>query len=933
MMADLNIGTINMRSLSPGKLAALEEHVRESKVDIICLTETHLSPEVTFKLKGGSVEYQIFRRDRPAQRPGGGVLIACSPELGAVAVTLPRTTNGTEAMAVEVALSRRETVCVCVVYHPDGRYPMDYALLQYLEATYNRLVVCGDFNAKHTSWGVNNLNNANGIRLKAFIDQRSQLVMIEPGTATYISPVTGTGSTLDLFLVSPGEAINCDAVVLEDIGSDHLPVVMNLAGRRVPRIPPCERFDFKHAQWEAYSERLEGNLRVQNCHELRYETAQDVDSGAMLVTTCIERAASDHIPVKRVLPNRRNELPRYVLNLIRDRSLLLRRIARGEFNLRPERNRLSRLIDKEVRAFKVRNWQRMCDSIDEDNPHRIFNIVSGRTRSRTPVIKVNGATLRSSDEKTEAFADHLLDSYRPQDSPHFPIAHIDAVSRYVGNSPRTFEHLQHVNQANMNGPLIADISVEEIRSCLKTAPNRCPGPDRMHNIMLRKGPLLLLSVLAKIYSACLALGHMPAEWKQAETVMIPKPGKDHSKTDAYRPISLLPVLAKLLEKIITRRLVCHLEALGVLNKYQSGFRQDRSCNDHLLRLSQAVSVAFNKRLKVVAVFLDVAKAFDSVWHDGLRYKLCQEQFRLPQGMIRFLSGYLRGRKFRVRCEEAISGWHPIHAGVPQGGSLSPLLYLLYVNDIPIVGDRHTEPSQYADDLALWAISAKPLLAIQRLQEKLEPVVKWCDKWRIVLNATKSQSIVFTKQYQRLPDTEGLIIRGDLIPIIDRVKFLGVWYDRGLTFTPHVVNLVKACKSRLNVLSLLCGDDFGPTTEIAVRLYKTFVRPLLEYGAPAWNTSICPTQQLALETVQNRGCRTALRFPWWAPRTQLRTLCRLQLIEDRLAELGARYLLKASQRNPLIREMVDLSQTFVPDEHWTPTPVERHLALIHRVPAR
>jgi len=192
--------------------------------------------------------------------------------------------------------------------------------------------------------------------------------------------------------------------------------------------------------------------------------------------------------------------------------------------------------------------------------------------------------------------------------------------------------------------------------------------------------------------------------------MIPKPGKPPHEAASYRPISLLPVMSKLFEKLLIKRLKPVIERKNLIPNHQFGFRSKHSTIDQVHRITNSVENALEEKKVCSAVFLDVAQAFDKVWHEGLNYKL---RTILPKQYAEILESYLGERFFRIKQGGAYSELKEIKAGVPQGSVLGPVLYLLYTSDLPVL--ESSTVATFADDTAILAIVSSNEESTEKLQ--------------------------------------------------------------------------------------------------------------------------------------------------------------------------------------------------------------------------
>ena len=283
-----------------------------------------------------------------------------------------------------------------------------------------------------------------------------------------------------------------------------------------------------------------------------------------------------------------------------------------------------------------------------------------------------------------------------------------------------------------------------------------------------------------------------------------KPNKPQSNPSNYRPISLISHLSKILEKIITTQIYHWVETNNILNKEQSGFfRKNKSTTDKLFQLTQTISQAKNQRRPSSAIFLDVEKAFDKVWHDGLIHKLLF--LNTPLHFLRYINNYISNRSmsFAINNTTSPPSTPPplpiaLNYGVPQGSSISPILFIINVSDLPSpIHDYKVHRSQFADDICDF-ISAKPTRFIQQqLQNSINQITTYSGVYRIGLNAGKTAQIFFPgKRHTSEKNMKHVTINNTNIPIHNKAKFLGVTFDSSLSFKTHINLTAYKAKHRI-----------------------------------------------------------------------------------------------------------------------------------------
>ena len=360
--------------------------------------------------------------------------------------------------------------------------------------------------------------------------------------------------------------------------------------------------------------------------------------------------------------------------------------------------------------------------------------------------------------------------------------------------------------------------------------------------------------------------------------MLIKSDKPPSQITSYRPISLLSAIIELFNgssKNIFKN-------NSFFSKYQSSFRNSKSTNDHLLRFSLTIMESFNWREHVIAAFLDVEKAFNNVWHNGLRYKIYQ--LDLPTKLCRWLSEFLVGRVIQVKIEGFLSPKVYPKAGVLQGSNLSPLLFLIYVNDMPNPTHHYTNKSQFADDTGQWAVSKNIDLAAEYLQRDLDKLARWCAKWRIKLNPEKKKVIIFSKSQSAIRAEPTLSLYGDLFLYHPHIKFLGITLNNRMTLTKHFKEILKHCNNKFHYLRILVNKMQGPSLATILQIYEQYVRPIFQYGIVSTIT-VSETVITKMQRVQNSFIRLALHLPKYVSAHLLHEATVLRYVRERLITAG------------------------------------------------
>lgn len=465
------------------------------------------------------------------------------------------------------------------------------------------------------------------------------------------------------------------------------------------------------------------------------------------------------------------------------------------------------------------------------------------------------------------------------------------------HNERILEELQIIQETAVPRPLPPATCEGLLNHIRKLKNKKAPGKDNITATTLKNLPRKPLVKLLNIINSGLRLHYFPRTWKQAIVVPIPKPNKNHSVPQNYRPISLLSNPGKLYERIILSRLQLEIEELEVLPHEQFGFRPRLSPVLQLLRITETISESFLRKDSVTAIFMDVATAFDKVWHEGLLFKM--HHLQLNPTLTQIVRSFLSNRSFQVKLQDHLFTTRMITSGVPQGSVLGPTLYNLYTYDPPETAGAIK--ALFADDTALLAASRNIDQSIRTLQMAIDTTADWFAKWRIKLNKNKSIAIIFTRK-REIPG-DNIYIEHHRLPWSPTVKYLGLTLDNKLTWTPHILNTKQKANIIIKLLyPLLKSTSLNLRTKTL--LYKSLIRSVITYGIPVWGTA-AKTNLNHIQIVQNKLLRIITDAPFYVRNDTLHRDRKMPKIQDWIT-IVARKLIYAAKthENPLLQEAMN-----------------------------
>lgn len=754
-------------------------------------------------------------------------------------------------------LPRRPVLLFSVYVTPDTslnrrtRQPLNVAFIKHFSRLYPKddIIVCGDFNAKHTAWGYD-VDLPRGTRLLADLTELKLSLLNTPDTPTRIGQTSRQQDTCpDLTWARFPQRWKWQ-VTSDHLGSDHLPITLHYHFPSPTSSHHNTRRDTFITKWDKFRAALVSVMDVTGFSDI------------IQAIQCAHKAATKRLTVPGDAP----APDAHLLTLWNRRIRLLARYRRSG---RPRRllrvlRQVQDTISRYTSELASDRWTSMCSSVSGNtNLSKVWRLLRFLLGDRKPRQPAAAVALREG-VSFEELAERASDVFFPQPSRHDPgcYTRIHPVPEPIGlDSPFTLHELEAaLDRANTHS---------------------APGPDNITVGQLRNLPTALKETVLTEINLVWDSGCVPSEWRHSTVCPIPKPGKPPTSLTNLRPVSLTSCLCKTVESMLNARLQWWLESNQLLSPSQYGFRPGLSTQDVMSRLQHDTLSTSSPHLRIVAG-VDVRKAFDSVPHSSVLSMA--QQLGITGRAYNFIAAFLEDRTFTVHVGSSHGITHTNRVGVPQGSVLSPVLFNIVLAGLPprLSEVPNLEHAIYADDITLWTHSGSPGYQQDAIQAGLDIIHDYIQSVGLAPAPDKTEFVVIHGG-RRTPAKEAekqciqLTLAGTPISRRTSIRILGFHLDqdsRAATWFQRTISTSK----QLNHLLYRVAHRSRGVHEHDLRIFaRAFVVSRIMYGYPYYH--LTRTQKLRLEIINRELQRIVTGLPRYTRIDALTSCSQMNSLDD------------------------------------------------------
>lgn len=825
----LNVLHINIRSIRKNfnELLVFLETYDLVFCDIIVLTETWQVHDNQFNIDGYTM---FYNKGNLNQNDGTVVYIRTGLNFHVNEIKLPL--SGVTISKVDLSINNTSFGISCMYRPPSSSTQLFLVDIEefFSNQTNNQIdIIIGDINIDLSAENDNEVNTYTTV-LNHF------------GFASAINNPTRVradgGSVLDhIFLKkSLRSDFEYSSYILHSTLTDHYPVMINISCAKNKQTN--NNLMTTHVYSRLEYRVFENLIKVQD-----WSSVLNSDDSELATQRFINILTGilTHSKVQRTYTIReRKKIKPWITNGLVDcikkkdkmkKKLLLNYNERDKTVFTQYRNNLNKIIQKRKHEYYKQEIER-----SGNNLKKMYKVISNACNERPSKQDINLEITDSDNVKftnNKDMADYC--------NKFFINVGFD-MYRNIPN-PATAVQINCVTRSSM---YLKPTDTNEVIGHINSLKNHCaPGIDGIDSKIVKHFHLYLTVPLVHIINLIFRTGKVPSSFKIAVVTPIHKSG-DKTKINNFRPISVINTFAKIFEKCLKNRLVSFFAQNGIISQNQFGFTNGLSTTDAICELSKHVSYNLDNGQKCLAVFLDLAKAFDTVPHESLLEVLSSCGVR--GAVLGVFSSYLRDRTQVVKIKDTLSDSLNIKMGVPQGTVLGPILFLAYINSLTNINLENGSVISYADDTAV-VFTGSTWTSVKNYTTKgINKIKQWLDSYKLTLNISKTKYVAFSITAMSRPDFNCIHIDnlGDDIKEVDFIKYLGVTIDKHLKWDRHVLNLSQNIRKLIYKFFILREVL---SRELLLTVYKTLVESLIRYGLVAWG-GLYQNSLTPLNVVQN-----------------------------------------------------------------------------------
>ena len=828
---------LNIRSLNCNfdNFRFLTDTSSHTKFSVIGLTETWLTHESAclYSLPG----YDFVENSR-INRKGGGVALYVNQNFDYfIHSDLNCMTEIVESLIIEIRIPSSKNILIAVFYRPPNSNSRDF--LEYLQELMQKPVfnnkdcyILGDFNIDISKNSTQNIS-------QEFLD-----IMLSASFLPLITkPTRVTNQTATLI-----DNIFCNVVPLPESGiilsdiSDHYPIFSRSSYNSNKKIISSQSFRKVTTNNLA---RLNESLEDADWTEV-YNT-HDTNTAYNIFMTSFMSQLDRHIPIvnKRTNYKKKPRLPwitKSILRSINRKNNLyyadkIQRSEKSRHKYTTYKNVLIKILRIEKRRYFTN--QLLIFKHDINKTWKIINSATNKYKDKVRITKIKFNDVEIGDPLQIA---NTFNQYFSQ------IGH--NLASNIPPSQNQFSDF--LNHPNPNSLFFVPVHRNELIDIVHNLKNKkSTGHDGIDNVLLKKVINHVVDPLVHVFNLSLTDGIVPDCMKISKIIPVYKKGKKDNICN-YRPISLLTTFSKILERIVYVRLQNFLNKHNIISNFQFGFRQKHSTSHAILTFTEKITKAIDKFNHTIGVFLDLSKAFDTIDHEILLYKL--NNYGIRGRALEWFRNYLTNRKQFVCVNDQFSSMQDMNCGVPQGSLLGPLLFIIYINDIQN-SSNILSFLLFADDSNVLLSHPDPNILINTLNIELDKLLQWIRANKLSLNVLKTKCMLFSNSLDILP--HNIKLDNTDIEVVSSMKFLGLIIDEKLSWKTHVDGICRTISRNIGIINKV--KFYLPTSSLLM-LYSTLILPYLNYGILVWgNTHSSYLERILL--LQKKAIRVICNASW------------------------------------------------------------------------